>query len=203
MGGTNSISDISKIKENKDTIDAIISKAKEFQKQDFTNDSIDKLSVDLDGVIAKFDELISTVKTATNALYKIIKQGSVSDLDKQWSSISNKFKSIADESGKINLSKQKTDIKELMDMYQRYENAGGTNSLMSLTDNVETLRKLDKEYQKLNQIQSVDNSSTIEKESESFKSVEKSVDSLTPAIGDTKVLAINVVRRVMGATADR
>ncbi|MDY5861509.1 phage tail tape measure protein, partial [Agathobacter sp.] len=153
--------------------------------------------------IAKFDELISTVKTATNALYKIIKQGSISDLDKQWSSISNKFKTIADESGKINLSKQKTDIKELMDMYQRYENAGGTNSLMSLTDNIETLRKLDKEYQKLNQTQSVDNSSTIEKESESFKSVEKSVDSLTTAIGDTKVQAINVEATAMEDAAER
>lgn len=203
MGGTNTLSSIDKIKDNETTINSILSKMKELKSQDIENDSIQKLSVDLDGVIAKFDELISTVKTATNALYKIIKQGNVSDLDKQWSSISNKFKSIADESGKINLSKQKTDIKELMDMYQKYENAGGTNSLMSLTDNVETLRKLDKEYQKLNQTQSVDNSSTIEKESESFKSVEKSVDSLTTAIGDTKVQAINVEATAMEDAAER
>ena len=203
MGGTNSIADIDKIKDNKDTLDVIISKAKEFAKQDLSNDSVKELSTELDGIIGKFDELISTVKTATNALYKIIKQTGVSDLDKQWSSISNKFKSIADESGKINLSKQKTDIKELMDMYQKYENAGGANSLMSLTDNVETLRKLDKEYQKLNQTQSVDNSSTIEKESESFKSVEKSVDSLTTAIGDTKVQAINVEATAMEDAAER
>ena len=203
IGGTNTLSSIDKIKDNETTINSILSKMKELKSQDVENDSIQKLSVDLDGVIAKFDELISTVKTATNALYKIIKQGSVSDLDKQWSSISNKFKSIADESGKINLSKQKTDIKELMDMYQRYENAGGTNSLMSLTDNVATLHKLDKEYQKLNQTQSVDNSSTIEKESESFKSVEKSVDSLTTAIGDTKVQAINVEATAMEDAAER
>lgn len=203
MGGTNTLYGIDKIKDNETTINSILSKMKELKSQDVENDSIQKLSVDLDGVIAKFDELISTVKTATNALYKIIKQGNVSDLDKQWSSISNKFKSIADESGKINLSKQKTDIKELIDMYQKYENAGGTNSLMSLTDNVETLRKLDKEYQKLNQTQSVDNSSTIEKESESFKSVEKSVDSLTTAIGDTKVQAINVEATAMEDAAER
>lgn len=203
MGGTNSLSGIDKIKDNESTINSILSKMKELKSQDVENDSIQKLSVDLDGVIAKFDELISTVKTATNALYKIIKQGSVSDLDKQWSSISNKFKSIADESGKINLSKQKTDIKELMDMYQKYTNAGGTNTLMSLTDNVETLRKLDKEYQKLNQTQSVDNSSTIEKESESFKNVEKSVNSLTTAIGDTKVQAINIEATAMEDAAER
>ena len=203
MGGTNSIADIDKIKDNKDTLDTIISKAKEFAKQDLSNDSVKELSIELDGIIGKFDELIATVKTATNALYKIIKQGNVSDLDKQWSSISNKFKSIADESGKINLRKQKTDIKELMDMYQKYENAGGTNSLMSLTDNIETLHKLDKEYQKLNQTQSVDNSSTIEKESESFKNVEKSVNSLTTAIGDTKVQAINVEATAMEDAAER
>lgn len=203
MGGTNTLSSIDKIKDNETTINSILSKMKELKSQNVENGSVQKLSADLDGVIAKFDELISTVKTATNALYKIIKQGSVSDLDKQWSSISNKFKSIADESGKINLSKQKTDIKELMDMYQRYENAGGTNSLMSLTDNVETLRKLDKEYQKLNQTQSVDNSFTIEKESESFKNVEKSVDSLTTAIGDTKVQAINVEATAMEVAAER
>lgn len=203
MGGTNSLSGIDKIKDNEATINSILSKMKELKSQDVENNSIQKLSVDLDGVIAKFDELISTVKTATNALYKIIKQGNVSDLDKQWSSISNKLKSIADESGKINLSKQKTDIKELMDMYQKYENAGGANSLMSLTDNVETLRKLDKEYQKLNQTQSVDNSSTITKESESFKNVEKSVDSLTTAIGDTKVQAINIEATAMEDAAER
>lgn len=171
--------------------------------QNIDDGSIQKLSVDLDGVISKFDELISTVKTATNALYSIIKQSNVSELDKQWSSISNKFKSIADESGKINLSKQKTDIKELMDMYQKYESVGGTNSLMSLTDNVETIRKLDKEYQKLNQTQTVDNSSTIEKESEAFTKVEKSVDSLTTAIGDTKVQAINIEATAMEDAAER
>ena len=203
MGGTNSIADIDKIKDNKDTLDTIISKAKEFAKQDLSNDSVKELSIELDGIIGKFDELIATVKTATNALYKIIKQGNVSDLDKQWSSISNKFKSIADESGKINLRKQKTDIKELMDMYQKYENASGTNSLMSLTDNIETLHKLDKEYQKLNQTQSVDSSSTIEKESESFKNVEKSVNSLTTAIGDTKVQAINVEATAMEDASER
>lgn len=171
--------------------------------QNIDDGSIQKLSVNLDGVISKFDELISTVKTATNALYSIIKQGNVSELDKQWSSISNKFKSIADESGKINLSKQKTDIKELMDMYQKYESVGGTNSLMSLTDNVETIRKLDKEYQKLNQTQTVDNSSTIEKESEAFAKVEKSVDSLTTAIGDIKVQAINIEATAMEDAAER
>ncbi len=48
MGGTNSIADIDKIKDNKDTLDAIISKAKEFAKQDLSNDSVKELSIELD-----------------------------------------------------------------------------------------------------------------------------------------------------------
>lgn len=202
-GGDNSISNISKIKDNKDTIDAIIFKAKEFQKQDLTNDSIAKLSVDLDGVISKFDELITIIKSATNSLYAIIKQSSVSDLDKQWSSISNKFKSIADESGKINLSKQKKDIQELLGMYQNYVNMGGMKTPFNLTDNTETIAKLDKAYKKFNEVKAVDNSSIVKNESNSFKEVEESVESLTTAIGDTKVTAINIEATAMEDAAER
>ena len=203
MGGTNSITDIDKIKDSKDTIDSIISKAKEFAKQDLNNDSVKELSIELDGIIGKFDELIATVKTATNALYKIIKQTGVSELDKQWSSITNKFKSFADESGKINLSKQKKDVEELLVMYQRYVNMGGSHTPFDLTDNLETVSKLDKAYKKLNETKPIDNSSTIKSETESFKQVEQSVDSLTKAIGDTKVQAINVEATAMEDAAER
>lgn len=203
MGGTNSIADIDKIKDNKDTLDAIISKAKEFAKQDLSNDSVKELSIELDGIIGKFDELIATVKTATNALYKIIKQTGVSEIDKQWSSITNKFKSFADESGKINLSKQKKDVEELLVMYQRYVNMGGSHTPFDLTDNLETVSKLDKAYKKLNETKPIDNSSTIKSETESFKQVEQSVGSLTKAIGDTKVQAINVEATAMEDAAER
>lgn len=203
MGGTNSIADIDKIKDNKDTLDVIISKAKEFAKQDLSNNSVKELSIELDGIIGKFDELISTVKTATNALYKIIKQTGVSELDKQWSSITNKFKYFTDESGKINLSKQKKDVEELLVMYQRYVNMGGSHTPFDLTDNLETVSKLDKAYKKLNETKPIDNSSTIKSETESFKQVEQSVDSLTKAIGDTKVQAINVEATAMEDAAER
>ena len=203
MGGTNSIADIDKIKDSKSTINTIISKAKEFAKQDLSNDSVKELPVELDGVIGKFDELIITVKTATNALYKIIKQTGVSELDKQWSSITNKFKSFVDESGKINLSKQKKDVEELLVMYQRYVNMGGNHTPFDLTDNLETIAKLDKVYKKLNETKPIDNSSTIKSETESFKQVEQSVKSLTKAIGDTKVQAINVEATAMEDAAER
>ena len=203
MGGTNSITDIDKIKDSKDTIDSIISKAKEFAKQDLNNDSVKELSIELDGIIGKFDELIATVKTATNALYKIIKQTGVSELDKQWSSITNKFKAFSDESGKINLSKQRKDVEEFLVMYQRYVNMGGSHTPFDLTDNLETVAKLDKAYKKLNETKPIDNSSTIKSETESFKQVEQSVDSLTKAIGDTKVQAINVEATAMEDAAER
>lgn len=203
MGGTNSIAGIDKIKNNKDTIDTIISKANEFAKQDLNNDSVKELSIELGSVIDKFDELIATVKTAANALYKIIKQTGVSELDKQWSSITNKFKSFADESGKINLSKQKKDVEELLVMYQRYVNMGGSRTPFDLTDNLETVSKLDKVYKKLNETKPIDNSSTIKSETESFKQVEQSVESLTKAIGDTKVQAINVEATAMEDAAER
>lgn len=203
IGGTNSIGDIDKIKDNEETLNTILSKAKEFAKQDLSNESVKDLSIELDGVIGKFDELIATVKTATNAIYKIIKQTGVSELDKKWSSITNKFKSIADESGKINLSKQKKDVEELLVMYQRYVNIGGSHTPFDLTDNIETVGKLDKAYKKLNEVKPIDNSSDIKAESESFKQVEQSVDSLTKAIGDTKVQAINVEATAMEDAAER
>lgn len=203
MGGTNSIGNIDKIKDNEETLNAILSKAKDFAKQDLSNNSVKELSIELDDVIGKFDELIATVKTATNALYKIIKQTGVSELDKQWSSITDKFKSIADNSGKINLSKQKKDVEELLVMYQRYVNMGGSHTPFDLTDNIETVRKLDKAYKKLNEVKPIDNSSDIKAESESFKQVEQSVDSLTKAIGDTKVQAINIEATAMEDAAER
>lgn len=203
MGGTNSIGNIDKIKDNEETLNAILSKAKDFAKQDLSNNSVKELSIELDGVISKFDELIATVKTATNALYKIIKQTGVSELDKQWSSITDKFKSIADDSGKINLSKQKKDVEELLVMYQRYVNIGGSHTPFDLTDNIETVGKLDKAYKKLNEVKPIDNSSDIKAESESFKQVEQSVDSLTKAIGDTKVQAINIEATAMEDAAER
>lgn len=203
MGGTNQLIDISKIQQNEDTINAIISKAKEFKQEDFTNDSPDQLAISLDNIIDKFNELIQLTKDIGNTFYVMMKDVSVTEVDKQWSSISEKFKSIANESDKINLSKQKKDIQELMEMYQKYVDMGGVNALSGLTENSDTVAKLEKTYKKLNEVKPVDTSPIISKESESFKEVEESVDSLTTAIGDTKVKAINVEADAMENAANR
>lgn len=127
----------------------------------------------------------------------MFKDASVSDLDKQWSSIESKFKSIADESGKINLSKQKKDIQELVEMYQKYSNAGGMKTPFDLTDNTETIKKINKVYEQMN---SKKDGTSVTNESKNFIKVEDSVNSLTSAI-NTKTEAIKTESNTMELAA--
>lgn len=160
MGGTNELSSIGKIgklENSKNIIDTILSKVKELNSQKVDTSSVDKaddelksVSSTLDDVISRLDHMINLTRDIGNTFYKMFKDASVSDIDKQWSSIESKFKSIADESGKINLSKQKKDIQELVEMYQKYANAGGMNTPFNLTDNTETIKKINKVYGQIN-----------------------------------------------------
>lgn len=160
MGGTNelpSIGKVGKLEDSKNIIDAILLKVKELNSQKVDTSSVDKadnelksVSSTLDDVISRLDHMINLTRDIGNTFYKMFKDASVSDIDKQWSSIESKFKSIADESGKINLSKQKKDIQELVEMYQKYANAGGMNTPFDLTDNTETIKKINKVYGQIN-----------------------------------------------------
>ena len=142
MGGTNELSSIGKVgklENSKNIMDAILSKAKELNSQKVDTSSVDKaddelksVSSTLDDVISRLDHMINLTRDIGNTFYKMFKDASVSDLDKQWYSIESKFKSIADESGKINLSKQKKDIQELVEIYQKYSNAGGIKTPFDL-----------------------------------------------------------------------
>lgn len=205
MGGSNQLSDISKIKENGEIISSILSKVKELNNQKIDNTSVDKadaelksVSSTLDDVISRLDHMINLTRDIGNTFYKMFKDASVSDIDKQWSSIESKFSSIADESGKINLAKQKKDIQELMEMYQKYINTGGMKSPFDLTDNTETIRKLNKVYEQLNT--SKENKSSVSKESKNFDVVKESVDSLTSAI-NVKIEAIKTEANTMELAA--
>lgn len=208
MGGKNELSSISKLKDNETAIDAITSKMKELSSQkvdtssiDKAVDSSDKFKSSLDDIISRLDHLISLTKNIGNTFYKMFKDASVSDVDKQWSSIESKFKSIADESGKINLSKQKKDVQELMEMYQKYTNAGGTKTPFDLTDNTETIRKLNKVYEQLNETktQSKSDNKTISDLSE----VDKSVDSLANNLENKLPQASNIAATAMEDSAER
>lgn len=208
MGGKNELSSISKLKDNEIAINTITSKMKELssQKVDTTSvnkidDSFDKIKSSLDDIILKLNSLGILIKNIGNTFYKIFKDASVGDIDKQWSSIESKFKSITDESGKINLSKQKKDVQELMEMYQKYSNAGGMKTPFDLTDNAETIKKLNKVYEQLNEtkVQSTSDNKTVSDLSE----VDKSVDSLTNNLENKLSQASNIAATAMEDSAER
>lgn len=207
MGGTNELSFIGKVgklENSKNIMDAILSKAKELNSQKVDTSSIDKADDELksvsstfDDVISRLDHMINLTRDIGNTFYKMFKDASVSDIDKQWSSIESKFKSIADESGKVNLSKQKKDIQELVEMYQKYANAGGMKTPFDLTDNAETIKKINKVYEQMN---SKKNGTSVTNESKNFIKVEDSVNSLTSAI-NTKTEAIKTEANTMELAA--
>lgn len=207
IGGTNELSSIGKVgklENSKNIIDAILSKVKELNSQKVDTSSVDKaddelksVSSTLDDVISRLDHMINLTRDIGNTFYKMFKDASVSDVDKQWSSIESKFKSIADESGKINLSKQKKDIQELVEMYQKYANAGGMNTPFDLTDNAETIKKINKVYEQMN---SKKDGASVTNESKNFIKVEDSVNSLTSAI-NTKTDAIKTEANTMELAA--
>ena len=207
MGGTNELSSIGKVgklENSKNIIDAILSKVKELNSQKVDTSSVDKaddelksVSSTLDDVISRLDHMINLTRDIGNTFWKMFKDASVSDVDKQWSSIESKFKSIADESGKINLSKQKKDIQELVEMYQKYSNTGGMKTLFDLTDNAETIKKINKVYEQMN---SKKDGTSVTDESKNFTKVEDSVNSLTSAI-NTKTEAIKTEANTMELAA--
>lgn len=204
MGGKNELSSIGKLKDNETVINAIISKMKELssQKVDTTSvnqavDSFDKFRSSLDDIILRLDHLLNLTRDIGNTFLKMFKDSSVSGVDKQWSSIESKFKSIADDFGKINLSKQKKDIRELIEMYQKYVNAGGMNTLFNLTDNAETIKKMNKVYEQMNSKQ---DGISVTNETKNFTQIEDSVNSLTSAI-NTKTETIQIEANTMELAA--
>ncbi len=207
MGGTNELSSIGKVgklENSKNIIDAILLKVKELNSQKVDTSSVDKaddelksVSSTLDDVISRLDHMINLIRDIGNTFWKMFKDASVSDIDKQWSSIESKFKSIADESGKINLSKQKKDIQELVEMYQKYTNAGGMNTPFDLTDNAETIKKMNKVYEQMN---SKKDGTSVGSESKEFNKIESSVNTLTSAI-NTKTEAIKTEANTMELAA--
>lgn len=207
MGGANELSSIGKVgklENSKNIIDAILSKIKELNSQKVDTSSVDKaddelklVSSTLDDVISRLDHMINLTRDIGNTFWKMFKDASVSDVDKQWSSIESKFKSIADESGKINLSKQKKDIQELVEMYQKYSNVGGMKTPFDLTDNAETIKKINKVYEQMN---SKKDGTSVTNESKNFTKVEDSVNTLTSAI-NTKTEAIKTEANTMELAA--
>ena len=82
-------------------------------------------------------------------------------------------------------------------MYQKYVNAGGMNTPFDLTDNAETIKKMNKVYEQIN---SKKDGTSVTNETKSFTKVEDSVNSLTSAI-NTKTEAIKTEANTMELAA--
>ena len=96
------------------------------------------------------DRIITSIDKMTVSIQRAFGLATDEDISKQWSVVENKFKSIANETGKIDLRKQKEDIQELISEYQKYFDMGGQNTFDNLTDNNKTVDKLQKQYDKFN-----------------------------------------------------
>lgn len=96
------------------------------------------------------DRIIASIDKMTVSIQRAFGLATDEDISKQWSVVENKFKSIADETGKIDLRKQKAEVQELISEYQKYFDMGGQNTFENLTDNNKTVDKLQKQYNKFN-----------------------------------------------------
>ena len=125
----------------KSLIDAVIELKKLFES--FSNNTFNISTEPIERIISAIDKM-------TISIQKAFGLATDADISNQWEIIENKFKSIADETGKINLVKQKKEVKELIEEYDKYINMGGQNTFGNLTDNSKTISKLEKQYEKLN-----------------------------------------------------
>ena len=161
---------------------AEISKALVFLKQDLKLENIDNFQKDIIELKDSLKEMSSalssnqkltfgideqsinrittSIEHMSNMLSRAFGVATDADIASQWNLVDQKFKSIADESGKINLNKSKKDVQELITLYQEYVSMGGTNQLGVLTDNTQTVEKLNKKWEQVKSTVS----ETIEKE---------------------------------------
>jgi len=94
--------------------------------------------------------IVNAIRDIEDVLRRVYNLPTASDMLDQWTKIEAKFKSFASPTGKINLSKDKKHIKELIELYSEYIKLGGTNPFAELTDNAETIKKLATQLEKYN-----------------------------------------------------
>lgn len=98
--------------------------------------NIDTLKFDVSELQEIFEKLATSIENVRADISKPM------SLDSQWFSIGTKFKELADETGKIDFRKKRTELKEFLEEYEKYVSLGGTNTLSMLTNNSSTLAKL-------------------------------------------------------------
>lgn len=133
------------------TVTDLSAAIKEFKTELSTNE---KLTFGMDE--QSINRITAAIENMANMIQRAFGVASDTDITNQWAIVENKFKTIADENGKINLTKSKKDVQELLSLYQDYVSMGGKNQLSELTENVKTVDKLNKKWEEVkNTIQEV------------------------------------------------
>ena len=88
-----------------------------------------------------------------------------------------------------------------MEMYQKYSNAGGTKTPFDLTDNTETIKKLNKVYGQLNEAKAQSKSGN--KIISDLSEIDESIDSLVNSLENKLPQASNIAATAMEDSAER
>lgn len=124
------------LKQINDTVEKLIKLQKNVNNFGGLKINDGKIKLDISELVQEFQKLIDAITEAKNDLSKPI------SLDSQWYKIGETFHELADETGKIDFRKNKKELLEFIEAYEKYVKLGGTNTLSALTDNSSTLKKL-------------------------------------------------------------
>lgn len=94
------------------------------------------IKLNVDDLKEAFDKLSDSIESVKSQLKEPV------TVDSLWFDIGERFRNLADETGKIDFRKKRAELKQFVDEYQRYVQLGGTNTLDMLTNNQKTLSKL-------------------------------------------------------------
>ncbi len=165
------VSSLSKISESLNELKGLGDIITKINENKLTLNGSDKIELDVSTLKKEFTSLNDSILE----LKKLLEEPT--SLDSQWFKIGSLFNELADDNGKIDFRKRKQDIKEFLDLYEKYVSLGGTNTLSLLTGNVDTLKKLQDRTS-----YSVSHNSNIEESNSQFKQVGSTLDMIQEKI---------------------
>ena len=96
----------------------------------------------------EFEKTYNQINNIIKLLEKGFKIPSIEQLDSSFDNIKNKFNSLLNDKGTLDLRKNKQELKEIYSLYHEYSNLGGLKNFASLTDNKKNQQKLALGYKK-------------------------------------------------------
>ena len=95
-------------------------------------------------------ELLLKVINSLDGLKVSLNNNNLNTYESQWKSIVKTFHSVADYADDIDLRKNKQQLEEMLRAYKKYKDEGGSGSFANITDNIDTLNKLQEISYKIN-----------------------------------------------------